>query len=419
MRVILSVFVSILFFYSCSSNKNAAGGNVFKYNTVTTKICPQIKIYNGIDGATTIYFKINSKNLTYKIRSELSSPETNLLVNCRIYADKNYSSFVDSALVIMKDKMMENIESELLFNLNCKLPEGKAYHLKIELTDYYADRTEYFNYIIDKTNQINRQYFLAVSAENNTPITSDYASTSDYIIVQNENFLGNKIFVRFYSRFFPLPPPPFAVYQPRPFNYKADSTFTIERNSNNQFVFNANNLGFYHLLVDTTQKEGFTIMRFPDNYPQLKTVNGMLESMRYLCSSEEYAEMSKSAADVQNAIETYWIKTSSTKQRAKENIKIYYNRVEESNALFSSYTQGWRTDRGLIYTIYGSPNIIYKSDVGEVWIYGEESNSLSVRFSFTKVINPFTDNDYRLIRDEVYKPSWYRIVENWRSGKAY
>jgi GWxTD domain-containing protein len=418
MRILVLLSIYLITLWSCSSNQNAAGGNVSKYNNVTTEIGPQIVIYNKSNDITTFYFKINSNKIVYKLKNELSQPETNLLVNCRVYDDKNYTSFIDSAIAVVKDKMVENIESELLFNLSCKLPEGKEYHVKIELTDYNADRNEFFSYVINKTNQVNRQNFLAIGSETNTPFTTDYSANPDYIILQNENFKGDKIYGKFYNRFFPLPPPPFSVYQPRPFNYKADSTFVLERNSNNQFVLHASSIGFYHLLTDTNQKEGFTFFRFQENYPNIESIENMLESMRYLCSSEEFSEITQ-AADIQSAVESYWIKTSSTKQKAKENIRIYYNRVEGANNLFSSYTQGWKTDRGIIYIIYGSPNIIYKSDVGEVWIYGEETNSLSVRFSFAKVINPFTDNDYRLTRDEVYKPSWYRIVESWRSGKAY
>ena len=418
MRIMSILFVSSAVFFGCSNSENIAKTNVSKYNSVTTEISPQIKIYNKLEDITTIYFKINSSKIIYKIKNELSPPESNLLVNCRVYADKNYLQLVDSMLAIVKDKLVDKGQSELQFNLSCKLPEGKEYHLKIELSDQYGNRSEFFNFIIDKTNKVNRQYFQAMNAKDSKTIVSDYIQNTDSIILQNENFGGNKIICKYYNRFFPLPPPPFSVYQPRPFNYAADSTFTLERNENNQFIFLPKSFGFYHFIIDTLQKEGFTLFKFKGNYPELKNYESLAESVRYLCSSDEYKEISASG-NFRTGIENYWLNNSATKLKAKENIRIYYNRIEQSNKLFSSHTQGWKTDRGLIYTIYGSPNIVYKSDFGEQWIYGEETNSLSVRFSFAKVMNPFTDNDYRLSRDEAYKPSWYRIVENWRSGRAY
>jgi isocitrate dehydrogenase kinase/phosphatase len=40
-----------------------------------------------------------------------------------------------------------------------------------------------------------------------------------------------------------------------------------------------------------------------------------------------------------------------------------------------------------------------------------------VRFIYTKVENPFTDNDYILNRSESYKEIWYRNVDAWRMGR--
>ncbi|MCA1762012.1 MAG: hypothetical protein LC664_03295, partial [Flavobacteriales bacterium] len=72
-----------------------------------------------------------------------------------------------------------------------------------------------------------------------------------------------------------------------------------------------------------------------------------------------------------------------------------------------------------IYIIYGEPNKIYRTSKAENWIYGEENNPLSLSFDFVKVINPFTDNDYRLLRNDTYKPSYHRSVNAWRDGRIY
>ncbi len=73
----------------------------------------------------------------------------------------------------------------------------------------------------------------------------------------------------------------------------------------------------------------------------------------------------------------------------------------------------------LIYLVYGEPDKIYKTAQEERWIYGEERNALSITFRFIKVDNPFTENDYRLSREDYYKPSWYRSIEAWRNGRIY
>jgi hypothetical protein len=88
--------------------------------------------------------------------------------------------------------------------------------------------------------------------------------------------------------------------------------------------------------------------------------------------------------------------------------------VVDVNFLFSSYQEGWKTDRGLIYIIYGPPSEVYRRDDEEEWIYGERGNPMSIRFYFMKVENPFTNNDFSLQRSPIYKTSWYVAVENWR-----
>ncbi|HRD38102.1 MAG TPA: GWxTD domain-containing protein, partial [Bacteroidia bacterium] len=106
-------------------------------------------------------------------------------------------------------------------------------------------------------------------------------------------------------------------------------------------------------------------------------------------------------------------------ERAKTLLKRYYARVTESNKLFTSYLPGWKTDRGMIYIVFGAPNNMYKFNGGETWVYGEETQSYAVRFHFKKVINPFSDNDYIMERNEYYKEAWYRAVDYWRQGHIY
>ncbi len=44
---------------------------------------------------------------------------------------------------------------------------------------------------------------------------------------------------------------------------------------------------------------------------------------------------------------------------------------------------------------------------------------MSLSFSFEKVENPFTNNDYALSRNQLYQSSWYKAVESWRNGRVY
>lgn len=119
------------------------------------------------------------------------------------------------------------------------------------------------------------------------------------------------------------------------------------------------------------------------------------------------------------AIDKFWLGCSNSSERSKELIRKFYTRVKEANSNFSSYVEGWKTDRGMIYLIQGPPNIIYRDGTRENWIYGEENSVNSVTYLFSKVSNPFTDNDYELERSPSFKQLWFASVDSWRSGRVY
>ncbi|MDZ7846208.1 MAG: GWxTD domain-containing protein [Owenweeksia sp.] len=99
--------------------------------------------------------------------------------------------------------------------------------------------------------------------------------------------------------------------------------------------------------------------------------------------------------------------------------RSFLQRVQEANILFSSYLEGWKSDRGIIYVIYGPPSRVYRSTSGESWVYGDESSALSYHFNFLRVGNPFTDNDYSLERSSTYRYGWGQAIESWRNGHIY
>ena len=144
----------------------------------------------------------------------------------------------------------------------------------------------------------------------------------------------------------------------------------------------------------------------------------MVEPMRYITTKKEFTFLYESE-DKKAAVDKFWLDVAGSSERARTLIREYFNRVESSNHYFTSYMEGWKTDRGIIYIIYGSPNVIYKGKDYENWIYGEENNVMSVSFTFSKVNNPISNNDYQLNRSSSYKNTWFRAVDSWRSGRVY
>jgi GWxTD domain-containing protein len=242
----------------------------------------------------------------------------------------------------------------------------------------------------------------------------DYKSTIlESVLNKNRN-----LFIKQYNRDFSLSSPPFTAGSQSMFNYKPDIYNYNKFNDKGKVEIKVPDSGFAVYQIDTSSNIGYSVFNFDEYFPKVRTTDMMIRSIRYICSSAEYKKLLNSDFP-KSAIDNFWLSRTGSKDRAREIIRRYYNRVENANIHFNSYKEGWKTDRGMISIIFGDPGLINKYKDSEIWIYGDKNNLNSLTFRFTKEDNPFSDNDYRLIRSVSYKSHWYKAVDSWRSGRAY
>jgi GWxTD domain-containing protein len=197
------------------------------------------------------------------------------------------------------------------------------------------------------------------------------------------------------------------------FQYKPDSIFLVPLFNGESDWLELPDHGFYHFQKDTSLRDGFTVFRFPDSYPDLTVANQLWGPLRYITSRKEFDSLMLSQ-NTKAAVDEFWLKTARTQERALVLLQKYYLHVEEANRYFQSYHEGWKTDRGLIYVVFGKPTYVYRGEGIEEWVYGEPQNRNSLRFTFIKVKNPFTDNDYMLLTSPTFKDPWFITVQSWR-----
>ena len=188
--------------------------------------------------------------------------------------------------------------------------------------------------------------------------------------------------------------------------------------STNTLTYIIKDKGLYHFHALENNSAGPTLYNFQEHFPKVQSPENMIGPMRYISTKKEYALLTESE-NKKLAVDKHWINVAESNERARTLIRAYYTRVENANNYFTSYLEGWKTDRGLIYIIYGTPNVVYKNKDYENWIYGEENNMMSISFVFHKVENPVSNNDFSLSRSPVFKSSWFRAVDSWRNGRVY
>jgi GWxTD domain-containing protein len=404
--------------FACGTSKNT-GTSVTQnpsYKKELNTIRPQFVVFNNSDSTAEIHFKLSSKELLYT-RPDGINFSSNVLISYRLFSSFDSKEILDSGSVRLVDENNTGADKFIMGKMTVRAQSPRSFVARLKVTDLNRNSDVAAVALIEKDNDINRQNFLVKSAAADAPIFRSYVKPSEELNIHYKSKLNVSVFVRYYNRAFPLAVPPFSMTEAKPFQYRPDSTFQLEM-QNGDVKFIAGKKGFYHIQLDTSKRDGVTLFNFSDAFPDIRKADDMILPLRYITSRQEYDELVNST-NKKASVEKFWMDCTGNQDRAKELIRKFYNRVQDGNTYFTSYVEGWKTDRGMIYLIYGAPNVIYKTANSETWTYGEEANLNSLTYTFSKVNNPFTDNDYSLDRSVSYKQSWYSAVDIWRQGRAY
>ena len=128
----------------------------------------------------------------------------------------------------------------------------------------------------------------------------------------------------------------------------------------------------------------------------------------YIATPDEldYMEDGETIQEKTKRFLEYWKKKDPSPNNDENEIfDEYFRRIAYSNDNFSNYIEGWRSDRGMVYTILGTPNNIdrhpfeYDSKPYEVWEYYDLNRSFvfldQTGFGDYRLITPLTGDMYR------------------------
>ncbi len=368
--------------------------------------------YHVNDSVTQIFYRILSENLMYRKIDSTQNFYATVFVSCSLMPDINSRTILDSASSSIVYKFQEEAK-----------PIQGTFTLKLKQTEFaYLDL-----YVIDKNKNIKYSKPIYINKRNSSVEQNYILATEDGIAyttcfernkqvkVRSNRNTGSELSIDCFFKEFPLALPPFSSQKIDELKYKPDSSFVWKMDSS--VVLNMPESGFYHLRSNKQLKEGLSLHTYERSFPGVSDVTEMIKCTRYIMSKEEY-DNCMNASDQKACIDDFWKAIAGSNERAKELLRKYYGRVKESNKRYTSYTQGWRTDRGMIYVVFGEPINVYKSKQEEIWIYGPEIDVNTLKFVFKRTENPFSSNDYILQRSSLYKESWYSAVDYWRQGRV-
>ncbi|MCD4746252.1 MAG: GWxTD domain-containing protein, partial [Bacteroidales bacterium] len=373
-KVLYSSFFIILFLGACyTANKLSYFNFAYLYNKKNNFTNLENIVFNTSDSLSIVYLKVNLHDLLYDKAENEKNFKANFKIYYELYSSYESKSILDSSSFVYVDSLNYGIETEMIANFDVKAEFPGNYILYIILSDLNKKQSYSTVVNIYKESPNSRQNFL-VKADDELPVFKNFISEEQKIKIISNNPNAKEIIVRYYNRQFFIAKPPFIYDKDKIFHFKADSIFTIKINTNNETGFlQLHKKGFYHFQIDSTAREGLTLFRFYDGFPEITTPSQALLPLRYFTTKKEF-DIMRSHEDLKTAIDSFWLERAGNSQRAKAMIQKYYNRVQDANIFFTSYQEGWRTDRGIIYIIYGEPNYVYKKTDVEEWTYGEAGN---------------------------------------------
>jgi GWxTD domain-containing protein len=188
-----------------------------------------------------------------------------------------------------------------------------------------------------------------------------------------------------------------------------DSTFYIKNNGEVAFKEE----GLYLVQADTNAARGVAFRVVNGSYPKLSQLSDLSAALVFICTREEFDKLRQAGTD-KVKFDRVILDITRDKDRAKNVIRKYFRRVEMANIFFGSFKEGWKTDRGMIYVIYGPPDEVQRTNSLEIWNYhGGKS-----KFVFERTPTIYDPDHFVLQRDKKFMESWYLTVDMWRKNQV-
>ena len=187
-----------------------------------------------------------------------------------------------------------------------------------------------------------------------------------------------------------------------------DSSFTISNGQRHSF----SKEGLYLIQSDTTAVEGFSFRVHTSTYPRYTRIQDLVGPLVFVSTQDEFSQLEQSNGD-KVVFDKTIIGITRDRDRAKRFMKSYYTRVELANKYFTSYKEGWKTDQGMTFIIFGLPDEIRKTSQNEIWYYKDSRT----KFVFVKKGSVYAPNYYTLMRDDRYTQLWYNTIDLWRKSR--
>ena len=368
----------------------------------------QTQVYHQSADSSTVYIKLSSQLLS---RRRISDLDGCYALQLKVLVIDSVQRILDTVDARYKSCLVPEA-AFLLLEERIYMPQGQ-YKLVLEMADGYRNSISREIIDADKRTSFGSQNFKLVNSDGEFIFGNTLLENQRAILMSDRNIGQDSIEVVHFRAETKLPPPPFSSNKSEVPDLKNAQFSTLAFVNGRVEV---NSLEEFQWMRIGKTKEGFVLRNALPSFPEITEAKQLYQPLRYITTKAEYDEMSKTNYS-KPLVDQFWIESGASKERAKDLIRIYYSRVEKANRYFSSHTEGWRTDRGMIYLVFGQPVEIEEIDTQIKWYYGSKNDDNVIVFTFNRQVNPIGQYQYNLKRDPYFKTSWEAMVNAWRNGR--
>ncbi len=427
--IISGIAFMLMLLYSCSTVQTESidpNDMSYLYNPLKNTLHPRYRIFNDNQNTSTLSVKLSTGDLFFSEANPEGVPRAQMAIFYRLYNLSQGSIAVDTSMVNIPITKKEG-QRDYIFSLPVEAEAGSDYEIEILLKDLLRNITVQAHLPFDKKSEVSMHDFKVRGHFNKFDIFTHVLREGDYFNILYPKSNIDTLYIKYFKPYDEIPDPPSMLTPAITLDTKPDSIFALGYSET--IPVNLPWRGVYLFSSDSISLKGYSLFNFGKTYPGLSDPETMIYPLIYLTNQQEIDNMLNSN-NLKIALDNFWLGITNNVERSRELLKVYYNRVLYANYFFDSHKEGWQTDRGMIYTIYGPPDKVYRTPDGEKWGYSKPvvKSGWGIRykvedeylyFNFMKRENPFTTNDYTLIRNESITTYWDQAIRSWLSGIVF
>ncbi len=398
----------------------------YLYNPTKVSLKPRFAVLNQSDAESVLSVKFFTIDLFFSEANPRGLPMAQLLVSVKLYNTTNERILADTASMNI-NIIKEQSRQEYAYKIPLRVGPASRYVAEVKILDRL--RLEIVQAFIpfNTLTETNKYNFIARGNFNKNELFNPVIKANEFVNLLYQRKPVDSLFISFYKPFTEVPHPPSMLLPEKVIDYDPDTVVVLPYSDTLPIMFP--NEGMYFCSVARGIDQGYTFFNFGPSYPTMTKPEEMIKPLAYLATEDEMNTM-LSSPKPKMALDEFWIKCGGNVEKSRELIRIFYTRILYSNYYFTSFKEGWRTERGMIYTIYGPPDKVYKSSDGENWGYRRPviksswGGRIHLReqylwFKFMLREDRFSDNDFFLNRSEALVTYWDKAIASWRKGIVF